>query len=75
MPPVVKLRILQDRRRKAFNVGIDNRRADKGKNALWRNKDCSTDKEAVGREEAGEDIKGVKKKGKKKGGESGRRRN
>ncbi|KAI8445586.1 hypothetical protein BY996DRAFT_6464629 [Phakopsora pachyrhizi] len=35
------------------DVRIDNRRADKGKNALWRNKDCSTDKEAVGREEAG----------------------
>ncbi|KAI8458803.1 hypothetical protein BY996DRAFT_6410642 [Phakopsora pachyrhizi] len=28
-------------------------RANEGKNALWRNKVCSTDKEAVGREEAG----------------------
>ncbi|KAI8443077.1 hypothetical protein BY996DRAFT_6545407 [Phakopsora pachyrhizi] len=35
------------------DVRIDNRRADKGKNALRRNKVCSTDKEAVGREEAG----------------------
>ncbi|KAI8450210.1 hypothetical protein BY996DRAFT_6479510 [Phakopsora pachyrhizi] len=28
-------------------------RANKGKNTLWRNEDCLTDKEAVGREEAG----------------------
>ncbi|CAH7688811.1 hypothetical protein PPACK8108_LOCUS23841 [Phakopsora pachyrhizi] len=35
------------------DVRIDNCRADKGKNTLWRNKDCLTDKEAVGREEAG----------------------
>ncbi|KAI8446110.1 hypothetical protein BY996DRAFT_6508542 [Phakopsora pachyrhizi] len=52
--------ILQGRRRKGLY----------GENALWRNKVCSTDKEAMGREEAGgrpeygmgggkEDIKGV----------------
>ncbi|KAI8449379.1 hypothetical protein BY996DRAFT_6418546 [Phakopsora pachyrhizi] len=35
------------------DVRIDNCRANKGKNALWRNKDCLTDKEAMGREEAG----------------------
>ncbi|KAI8448185.1 hypothetical protein BY996DRAFT_6420049 [Phakopsora pachyrhizi] len=35
------------------DVRIDNRRANEGKNALRRNKDCLTDKEAVGREEAG----------------------
>ncbi|KAI8458697.1 hypothetical protein BY996DRAFT_6410732 [Phakopsora pachyrhizi] len=48
-------RILQGRRRKGLygDKRIDNRRADKGKNTLQRNKDCSTDKEAVGREEAG----------------------
>ncbi|KAI8443037.1 hypothetical protein BY996DRAFT_6522054 [Phakopsora pachyrhizi] len=50
-------RILQGRQRKGLGSGgdvrIDNRRADEGKNALWRNKVCLTDKEAVGREEAG----------------------
>ncbi|KAI8454134.1 hypothetical protein BY996DRAFT_6454348 [Phakopsora pachyrhizi] len=47
--------ILQGRRHKGLygDMGIDNRRAKEGKNALWRNIDCSTDKEAVGREEAG----------------------
>ncbi|CAH7667619.1 hypothetical protein PPACK8108_LOCUS2033 [Phakopsora pachyrhizi] len=35
------------------DVRIDNRRGDKGKNALRRTKVCLTDKEAVGREEAG----------------------
>ncbi|KAI8458886.1 hypothetical protein BY996DRAFT_6410577 [Phakopsora pachyrhizi] len=35
------------------DVRIDNCRADEGKNTLWRNKDCLTDEEAVGREEAG----------------------
>ncbi|KAI8452148.1 hypothetical protein BY996DRAFT_6415745 [Phakopsora pachyrhizi] len=47
--------ILQDRRRKGLGGGVrvDNHRADGGKSTLQRNKDCLTDKEAVGREEAG----------------------
>ncbi|KAI8454737.1 hypothetical protein BY996DRAFT_6413677 [Phakopsora pachyrhizi] len=42
-----------DARGPGGDVRIDNRRADKGKNALWRTIVCSTDKEAVGMEEAG----------------------
>ncbi|KAI8451299.1 hypothetical protein BY996DRAFT_6416500 [Phakopsora pachyrhizi] len=48
-----KYRRTDDARGSGGDVRIDNCRADEGKNTLWRNKDCLTDKEAVGREGAG----------------------